>query len=76
MYYALYLLCISLLIKVLFYIIINIASNLEETAEFLLIVDLDLALDEETQLLITQYRLKKEYKSLDLKYHIEHFILC
>ena len=73
-YKALYLLCFSLFIKVFLYILRDFASNLEY-AESLLIIK-PLGIDLNTQLPITEYSLKEEYKKLDLDFYIKQYILC
>lgn len=73
-YKASYLLCISLLVKILFYILKDFSNNLEETASFLDITSL--SINTETNLPRTSYHLKEKYKHLDLHYHVGQFILC
>lgn len=74
MYKVLYLLCISMLIKLLFYILKDFSANLEEARSYLIITDL--GIDRRTHLPRTNYKLKEEYNHLDLEYHIGQYILC
>lgn len=74
MYKMLYLLCIPLLIKAWFYSLNAFALNLDDIKAALIITDL--GVDEETQLPITEYNLKEEFKHLDLEYQVQAFILC
>ena len=74
MYKTLYLLVVSLLIKIIFYILRDFASNLE-LAESVLIIE-DCGIDIETGLPLTNYKLKPQYSTLDLEYHVQQFILC
>lgn len=73
-YKALYLLCISLFIKIIIFILRDFANNLED-AESILIIE-DRGIDSETQLPITTFKLKEEYKNLNLQYYIKQYILC
>lgn len=73
-YKMLYLLCISLLIKLLLYILRDFANNLD-FAESILIIE-HKGLDVETQLPITEYCLKEEFNGLNLDYYIKQYILC
>lgn len=74
MYKCLYLLCISIVIDILFYLMKDFASNLNQAKSVLIIETL--GLDEKTKLPKTLYSLKDEFKHLDLRYHTEQFILC
>ena len=73
-YKALYLFCVSLSIRLLFYILRDFASNLESTESVLIIKNK--GIDYETQLPITSFSLKEEFSNLDLDYHVKHYILC
>lgn len=73
-YKACYLLCFSLLIKVLFYILRDFSNNLDIAKSFLIIQHE--GVNPETNVPRTSYRLKEEHKHLDLEYHVGQFILC
>lgn len=73
-YKALYLLCFSLFIKLLLYILRDFASNLEH-AESLLSIQHQ-GIDLNTQLPITDFSLKEEYKKLDLDFYVKQYLLC
>ncbi len=74
MYKALALLIVSLLIKILLYILKDYSSNLEYVESLLIINNEDV--DEQTALPITSFSLKEEYKHLDLDYFVDQYILC
>ncbi len=74
MYKSLYLLCISLLIKLFLFILRDFSTNLEDLRSFLIIEDR--GIDQETKLPITDYSLKENYKKLNLEYYVGQFILC
>ena len=74
-YKALYFLCISLFIKLLLYILRDFADgNLEDLESMLIITPK--GMDSETELPITNYMFKEEYKKLDLYYYVKQYILC
>ena len=73
-YKALYLLCISLLINLIIYIIRDFTNNLDQ-AESYLIID-DQGIDIASQLPITDFRLKDEFKDLNLDFYVKQYILC
>lgn len=75
MYKSLYLLCISLLIKLLLFILRDFASNLELIRAFLIIEDS--GINEESGLPLTTYSFKEEYQKLNpsLDYYAVQFIL-
>lgn len=73
-YKVLYFLCISLFIKLLLYILRDFASNLEDSESILIITPK--GIDPETQLPITNFTLKEEYKKLDLDFYIKQYLLC
>lgn len=74
MYKALYLLIISLIIKILFYILKDFASNLEDARSYLIITPK--GINNDSQEPITNYALKPEFQDLNLTYHVGQFILC
>lgn len=74
MYKTLYLLCISLIIKLLFFILNDFASNLDDIEKALIIEDK--GIDFETKLPITIYYLKEDFQHFDLKYYVQEYILC
>lgn len=74
MYKSLYLLCISLLIKILFFMLKDFSGNLEEAQSYLIIEEQ--SINPDNNLPLTSYSLKKEFKDLDLAYHVGQFILC
>lgn len=74
MYKSLYLLCLSLIIKLLFYILNDFANNLQNAQNVLVIEYTGINLT--NKLPIFSYSLKKEFNTLDLKYHVEQYILC
>lgn len=74
MYKALYLLGINMLIKLLFYVLKDFSTNLESIEDCLIIEDK--GIDKETNLPITNYKLKEEYEEMDLEYYVDHYILC
>ena len=74
MYKSLYLLCFSMIIKIIFYMLKDFSGNLEETKSVLNINDKGMA--PHTELPRTTFSLKEEYKDLDLVYHVGQFILC
>lgn len=69
-----YLLCISLFIKVIFYALRDFANNLEDAKSFLIIENI--GEDLKTQQPITEFNLKPEYKKLNLDYYVKQYILC
>ena len=73
-YHALYLLCFSLLIKMLFYIIKDFSGNVEELKSMLIIEDL--GYDAKTNLPRTRYKFVEENNDLNLEYVVGQFILC
>ena len=73
MYKMLYLLCFSLLIKSFFYVLRDFSGNFEEIESYLIISEE--GLDTQTNLPITIYKLKEEYKELDLQYYTSQYIL-
>jgi hypothetical protein len=73
-YISLNLLSISLCIRLLFFILEETASNLNDIQSFLNITPL--GIDEETNLPITKYSLKEDYKNHNLNYFISQYILC
>lgn len=75
MHKAFYLLTFSVLIKVLFYVLRNYASNTEQIESVLIIIDK--GLDSSTNLPITTYEFNDEHKGqgYNLKYHVQQFIL-
>jgi hypothetical protein len=73
-YKSLYLLCISLFIKILIYLLRDFSLNLEEVKLYLNIEDG--GIDPETQLPITFYSLKDDCKDLNLDFCIKQYILC
>lgn len=72
-YKALYLLGVSLIIKVIFYILKDLASNLEIAESFLIITPQGINKHGEP---ITKYKLRLEHYDADLDYHIGQYILC
>lgn len=74
MYKALYLLLISMLIKIFFYMLKDIASNLGILEKDLIITNK--GIDEATVLPRTSYRFKDINETADLNYHIDQYILC
>lgn len=74
MYKSLYLLCVSLIINFLFYILKDFSQNLEDAASYLIIKDE--GLNSSNNLPIYRYKLKEEFKHLNLNYHIGQYILC
>jgi hypothetical protein len=74
MYYSLYLLCLSLWIKILFYIMKDFSGNLEEAESMLNIINR--GVNPITHVPRTSYSLKKEYQNLDLEYYVGQYILC
>lgn len=74
MYKALYLLCISLFIKLIIYVLKDFAKNLDIAKSYLIIKPI--GIDEITQLPITEYSLNPEHSDVDLHYHIGQYILC
>lgn len=73
MYKALYLLCFSLLIKIIFHILEDFSTNLKSMESLLIIKNVGINAE---GLPRTQYEFKDEYKHLDLDYHVEQYILC
>lgn len=73
-YKMLSLLIISLIIKTVIYILRDFASNVEDAKSFLIIEDK--GFDTITQLPITEFSLKEEYKKLNLHYYIKQYLLC
>lgn len=73
MYKLLYLLCFSILIKTFFYMLRDLSGNFEEIKSYLIITEE--GYDTETNLPITTYALKEEYKELDLQYYASQYIL-
>ena len=73
-YKALYLLCISLIIQLLFYMIKDFSGNLENLKAIFIIRSHGLNI--ETGLPKTSFMLKEEYSDLDLQYYVEQYILC
>lgn len=74
MYKALYLLIISILIKGFFYMLRDIASNLETLENDLIITDK--GIDSYTGLPKTAYRFRDVNETADLNYHINEYIFC
>ena len=74
MYKSLDLLLIPLCIKVVFYILKDIASNLDTLKQDLIIIDK--GIDLETNLPRTSYKFRDINETADLQYHIEQYILC
>ena len=74
MYKGLFLLTISLCIKIFFFILKDFASNLSEISSSLNIIDK--GIDESTQLPLTAYSLKDPDPTIDLDYSIGQYILC
>jgi hypothetical protein len=73
-YKALYLLCISLCIKILLYILRDFANNLNQAESYLIIEDK--GFDATSQLPITEFSLKEEYQKLNLDFYIKQYLLC
>ena len=73
MYKCLFLLCISIIIKIYLYILKDFTSNLEDFKKILIIKDE--GIDSETNLPITSYKLTAQYQTFDLEYSTGQFIL-
>lgn len=73
-YKSLYLLSISLVIRLVFFLIKDFITNLEEIHKRLKIEVI--GNDEITQEPITTYSLQQEYANEDLEYYISQYILC
>lgn len=73
-YKSLFLLCISLVIRIFFFILRDFALNLDDIKPMLIIEDR--GIDEESQLPITNYKLQPGFEQYDLRYTIEQFIIC
>jgi len=74
MYKALYLLCFSLIINLWFYLLKDFSQNLEEIQAMLIFEQK--GVDPETQLPITHYILKEDFKHLELTYLVQEYINC
>lgn len=73
MYKMLYLLCFSLTIRCVFYILRDFSKNLQEIESYL---DMKLVgYDYKDDLPIHEYSLKEEFQHLDLPYYASHYIL-
>ena len=73
-YKVLVFLCIPLIINVLFFLLNDFASNLDNAKSFLIIESM--GVDEESNLPITNYRKSPGNEDIDLAYHVQQFILC
>lgn len=73
-YKSLFLLIISTLIDVLFYILRDFAKNLEDLQSYL-IIEQD-KFDKETNEPSYIFKPAIGYEHIDLEYHVQHFILC
>ena len=76
MYKSFALLSVSLIIKIIFYVLKDFASNLDEARSMLIITET--GINPETKEPITSYQFTAEYRdeNLDLIYHIGQYILC
>lgn len=62
------------MIKTVFFILRDFANNLEDAESYLIIENK--GVDFSTQLPITEFSLKNQYKKLNLDYYIKQYILC
>ena len=73
-YKALFLLCISLCVNLLLFILRDFANNLESAESF---IELEsYVIDSETQEPIIKFKPTKGNEDIDLDYHVEQFKLC